>query len=65
MDIDGEFANEEFLELSKSFNIYAKVTAAGSPFSNGLVERHNLTISGMLNKVIEDTERNLLLSHGA
>ena len=52
----GEFANEEFLELSESFNIYVKVTAAESPFSNGLVERHNLTISEMLNKVIEDTE---------
>ena len=35
-------------------NITVKTTGAESPWSNGLVERHNLIISEMLDKVLED-----------
>ena len=37
--------------------MYVKVftTAAESPFINGLIERHNLIISEMLDKTLEDT----------
>ena len=33
-----EFANNNFIQLSKSFGITVKTTAAESPWSNGLVE---------------------------
>ena len=35
-------------------NIRFMLTAAESPFSNGLVERHNLILSEMLDKTLED-----------
>ena len=53
-DNGGEFANSQFLEKSEAMNITVKVTAAESPFSNGLVERHNMIIAYMLDKVLED-----------
>ena len=52
----GEFANEEFINLCEQFNITVKRTAAESPWSNGLVERHNLVIAEMLKKVLHDTD---------
>ena len=33
-----------------------KVTAAESPFSNGLVERHNFIIADMMDKVLEESQ---------
>ena len=54
-DNGGEFANEQFIDLCEQMNITVKTTGAESPWSNGLVERHNLVISEMLNKVIHDT----------
>ena len=39
-DNGGEFANNEFKDVCEALNIYVKVTAAESPFSNGIVERH-------------------------
>ena len=53
-DNGGEFANSQFLEKSEAMNRTVKVTAAESPFSNGLVERHNMIIAYMLDKVLED-----------
>ena len=41
VDNGGEFANEEFITFCENLNIYIKTTAAESPWSNGLVERHN------------------------
>ena len=54
-DNGGEFCNPEFINLCEGFNITVKTTAAESPWSNGLVERHNQIIASMLDKVIEDT----------
>ena len=54
-DNGGEFANEEFVTLCEQMNITVKTTAGESPWSNGLVERHNLVISEMLHKVLQDT----------
>ena len=54
-DNGGEFVNNEFLALCEQFNIAVHTTAAESPWSNGLVERHNLILADMLNKVIADT----------
>ena len=53
-DNGGEFANSEFLDMCESLNIIVKSTAAESPFSNGLVERHNLIIADMLDKILEE-----------
>ena len=53
-DNGGEFANTQFIEMCESLNINVKTTAAESPWSNGIVERHNLVISEMLDKVLHD-----------
>ena len=36
-DNGGEFANSKFIDMAESMNNTVKVTAAESPFSNGLV----------------------------
>ena len=58
-DNGGEFANDDFKDMCEAMNIYVKVTAAESPFSNGLVERHNMIIGNMLDKVLEDQQLDL------
>ena len=55
-DNGGEFANSNFIDMAELMNIMVKVTAAESPFSNGLVERHNLIIADMMDKVLEDPQ---------
>ena len=58
-DNGGEFVNAEFLELCDSFNIVVLTTAAESPWSNGLCERHNAVLSDMLDKIIEERQCDL------
>ena len=53
-DNGGEFASSTFLELAESMNIRVLNTAAESPWSNGLVERHNGTLGVMLNKIMAE-----------
>ena len=53
-DNGGEFSNESFRELCEKVNITVHTTAAESPWSNGLCERHNLVLADMITKVIED-----------
>ena len=55
-DNGGEFVNDDFLKLCEEFNIKVKTTGAKAPWSNGLVEHHNLVLSEMLNKVLDDTK---------
>ena len=55
VDNGGEFANQELISFAEQFDIYIKTTAAESPWSNGIVERHNLTLSNMLDKVLHET----------
>ena len=52
-DDGGEFANAKFIEMAESLGITVK-TAAEAPWSNGLIERHNLVLANMLNKVLDD-----------
>ena len=40
-DKRGEFNNSLFLNMAEQFNITLKTTAAESPWSNGMMERHN------------------------
>ena len=54
-DNGGEFCNESMIELAEKFNLNLKTTAAESPWSNGLVERHNQIMGEMITKTQEDT----------
>ena len=49
-----EFANSEFVQMCENLNINYITTAAESPWSNGLVERHNAIISEAVNKILEE-----------
>ena len=55
-DNGGEFANQHFLDMCETFNINVRVTAAQSPFSNGIVERHNATLAHILDKILEEND---------
>lgn len=44
-DNGGEFNNESFITMCEKMNITVKTTAAESPWSNGLCERHNAILS--------------------
>ena len=55
-DNGGEFMNASFIEMCEQMNITVKNTAGRSPWSNGLVERHNLVISEMLEKVLAESK---------
>ena len=57
-DNGGEFANEDFLNMAHSFNINILVSAANSPFSNGVVERHNGILANILDRILGDTKCN-------
>ena len=50
--------NHQFLELCESFNIFVMTTAAESPWSNGLCERHNAVLGSMLNKITAEGKCN-------
>ena len=53
-DNGGELNNEEMRDMSEKFNIELKTTAAYSPWSNGLLERHNQTLTEILLKIKKD-----------
>ena len=62
----GEFSNDNYNAMGEVYNITIKKTAAESPFSNGLVERHNAVLEEMLLKTCEDTgEVSKLLCNGS
>ena len=50
-DNGGEFNNDEVRDMAENFNIEIKSTAAYSPFSNGICERHNQTLTEIIKKV--------------
>ena len=53
-DNGGEFSNSKFRELCERFNINVKTTAAESPWSNGMCERHNSVIADNITKVVAE-----------
>ena len=61
-DNGGEFANAEFLEMCEAMNTTVKVTAAESPFNNGLVQRHSFIIADMMDKTLEESQFGLALA---
>lgn len=58
-DNGGEFSNEAFIEMAESFNIRVCTTAAESPWSNGVNERYNGIIAGIVKRVMADTQCSL------
>uniref|UniRef100_A0AAV2MPS7 Integrase catalytic domain-containing protein n=1 Tax=Knipowitschia caucasica TaxID=637954 RepID=A0AAV2MPS7_KNICA len=50
-DNGGEFNNAEIRDMAENFNIETKTTAGYSPWSNGLLERHNMTLTEILLKM--------------
>ena len=55
-DNGSEFINIDFNEMCDLLNIKHKTTAAYSPVSNGVVERHNGILASMMKKVKEDLQ---------
>ena len=53
-DNGGEFNNELFRNMAELLNVEVLTTAAESPWSNGITERHNALISEMTRKVLAD-----------
>ena len=58
-DNGGEFCNNEFTNMCEALNITVRTTGAESPWSNGIVERHNRTIAEMLDKILEENNCNI------
>ena len=58
-DNGGEFVNEELITLCEALNIKVHRTGAESPWSKGIIEWHNLVLSEMLNKVLEENHSSL------
>ena len=57
-----EFNNQAMRELGELLNVEVKTTAAESPWSNGITERHNGLIGSMLDKIIDDRKCSLELA---
>ena len=53
-DNGGEFASEELTDFCENFNIKISTSAADSPWSNGICERHNAILTELLLKIKED-----------
>ena len=53
-DNGGEFINDEFTSMCEHLNIKINTSPAESPWCNGLVERHNAIIGGMVQKIMSD-----------
>ena len=53
-DNGGEFSNEDFVEIGQKLNTEIKSTAAESPWSNGINERHNGVLGEMIVKTMND-----------
>ena len=55
-DNGGEFNSAELRDMAENFNIEVKATPAYSPWSNGLLERHNFSLTEILVKTKEDNK---------
>ena len=51
-----EFNNELFKEMASLLGVELLSTAAESPWSNGITERHNALIGAMMTKILEETK---------
>ena len=54
-DNGGEFNNRDFLDMAENLNTEVMTTAAESPWSNGVCERHNGVIGNMVKKTMDES----------
>ncbi|CAG2191494.1 unnamed protein product [Mytilus edulis] len=54
-DNGGEFNSQIFRDMAENLNMSVKTTAGYSPWSNGVVERHNATLTETINKMRESS----------
>ena len=66
VDNGGEFCNKEFITFCENLNVRICTTATESPWSNGLVERHNAVLGLTVSKTMEDAhcDLNIALAWG-
>ncbi len=70
-DRGGEFVTAQTLNFVNVMGIKTKTTSAYSPFSKGIIERHNGVLKSTLNKIIKeyrsyehrDTRLNMAIRH--
>ena len=55
-DNGGEFTSHDFREMGEKLNTQVLSTAAESPWSNGINERHHALITNMLEKILEENK---------
>ena len=55
-DNGGEFNNELLRDVAELLGTSVATTAAESPWSNGVCERHNAVIGNMVLKIVDDTQ---------
>ena len=55
-DNGGEFNNEVFHEMNEKLNAETITSAAYSPFSNGMIERHHTVLYEGMMKTIDDVK---------
>ena len=53
----GEFNKEGYCQINEKFNIETCTTTAESPFSNGIVEHHNLIVAEVMESFIRGWEK--------
>ena len=61
-DNGGKFANKDFMDMCETLGITVKTTAVESSWSNSLVERHNLVLSEVMDKIIDETDFDISLA---
>ena len=61
-DNGGEFTNSMFTSMCESLRIVIKTAATESPWSNDLVEKHNLILADIFDKVLEEIQCDLELA---
>ena len=61
-DLGGEFTSDDFRAMGEQLNTTVKTTAAESPWSNGINERHNAILGNMIEKIREDTKCSLSIA---
>ena len=58
-DMGREFDNKDYREMGEKLNTIVKSSAAESPWSNGVNERHNGILGEMITKTMEDSKCSL------
>ena len=58
-DSGDELNNYDFQEISENLNVEMATVIAESPWSNGIVERHDAVVGNMVHKIIADTDCSL------